>query len=149
MSIIKSRCSLYDWLSINNIYLIEANKANSKQQIEVQASGSMLTPGIAQSYTDQVDGYRGHLSLIAEGRADGHNTAAAIFEVKASELTDKLLDECFGPFTLLVVCEDQAELLKTIEKLRGQLSASIHGSEAELASNSTIIDALELWMTAL
>ena len=115
-----------------------------KNQIEAQASGSMLTPGIAQSYTDQVDRYREHLSLVAEGKADGHHTAAAIFEVKAAALTDELLDECFGPFSLLIVCEDQAELLKTIEKLHGQLSASIHGSEAELASNSAIIDALEM-----
>ncbi len=115
-----------------------------RQKIEAQSSGSMLTPGIAQTYIDQVEGYRKTLTLISEGRADGHHTAAAIFEVEASALTNELLDECFGPFALLVVCEDQAELLETIEKLHGQLSASIHGSEDELVANTTIIDALEL-----
>jgi NADP-dependent aldehyde dehydrogenase len=49
----------------------------------------------------------------------------------------------FGPATLLIKYSNRADLLKVAESLEGQLTATIHASEAELKSCADLIATLE------
>ena len=51
--------------------------------------------------------------------------------------------EVFGPFSLLVECENEAQLEQILHQLEGQLTGTIIGTESELSSNYGIISALQ------
>jgi alpha-ketoglutaric semialdehyde dehydrogenase len=54
-----------------------------------------------------------------------------------------LHQEVFGPFSLLVECEDEAQLEQILQHLEGQLTGTIIGTEKELSSNFGIVSALQ------
>lgn len=53
-----------------------------------------------------------------------------------------LQQEVFGPHALVIVCKDQAELMKCLDALDGQLTASLFASEEELNQHSELIHIL-------
>lgn len=54
-----------------------------------------------------------------------------------------LHQEVFGPFSLIVACENHGQLTKVISQLEGQLTGTIIGSEEEVTKNSAIVSALQ------
>ena len=54
-----------------------------------------------------------------------------------------LHNEVFGPFSLIVECEDEAQLEQVIDHLEGQLTGTIIANNDELSSNSNIVSALQ------
>ena len=54
----------------------------------------------------------------------------------------KLREEIFGPYSLIVKCEDEEELLDVVKSLEGQLTATIIAEEEELKSYSPVIHIL-------
>ncbi len=55
----------------------------------------------------------------------------------------KLHQEVFGPFSLVVQCKDESELLEIIEQLEGQLTGTIIAQEEDYSSLSPIIERLQ------
>jgi len=55
----------------------------------------------------------------------------------------ELAAEIFGPTTLVIRYKDKEELLALARGLEGQLTATLHASESDLASNTDLIDLLE------
>jgi NADP-dependent aldehyde dehydrogenase len=53
-----------------------------------------------------------------------------------------LHEEVFGPFSLVVKCKDKAELKLVVEKLKGQLTATVIAEENEIVEYSEIIESL-------
>jgi alpha-ketoglutaric semialdehyde dehydrogenase len=53
-----------------------------------------------------------------------------------------LQEEVFGPFTLVVTYQDEAELLASVEALQGQLTCTLWGTSQELAQAEAVTDAL-------
>ncbi len=51
--------------------------------------------------------------------------------------------EVFGPFSLLVQCDDYAQMEHLIDALEGQLTGTIIGTEKELVAQSQILEALQ------
>src|SRR5690606_5489237 len=54
-----------------------------------------------------------------------------------------LANEVFGPFTLVVLCENPAEMLACANALDGQLTSTLHATEADLAAAGELIEAAE------
>jgi NADP-dependent aldehyde dehydrogenase len=84
----------------------------------------MLTPGITETYQSGsarlVDaGAR----LVAEGAS---GTKARLFEIGLDALEPALLQEVFGPSTLVVRYDDVDTLVAAIRSLEGQLTATLH-----------------------
>lgn len=73
---------------------------------------------------------------------DAHTVAAGVLTVPASSLAeegsghDLLLEECFGPVTVVVRYEDPAEADAVLGRLPGNLTATLHVSAAEATSGS-------------
>jgi NADP-dependent aldehyde dehydrogenase len=86
-------------------------------------------------------GVKGTAAAIAEAP----QTNAVLFESDlASFRANPLLqEEIFGPSTLLVNWNDRSELLAAAESLEGHLTATILGTEADLAENQDLIAILE------
>lgn len=51
--------------------------------------------------------------------------------------------EVFGPFSILVQCEDYIQMEQLIETLEGQLTGTIIGADAELSSQIQLLEALQ------
>jgi alpha-ketoglutaric semialdehyde dehydrogenase len=68
-----------------------------------------------------------------------------VLKVNGEEfLKNKVLShEVFGPFSILVECNDEAELLQIINTLDGQLTGTIIGEEKELHHHQDVVFALQ------
>jgi NADP-dependent aldehyde dehydrogenase len=119
--------------------------------VEQSSSSSMLTAGICSSYRSGVGRRQGHgaAKLLAEGGAGeaggSAQVSAALFEVSGGALLrdPELAKEVFGPSTLVVRYADRKELLALARALEGQLTATLHASDADLAEYGDLIAVLE------
>jgi NADP-dependent aldehyde dehydrogenase len=111
----------------------------------------MLTPGIAAKYTEAVkeraktgnaEQIAGAGTVVDEGIAAG---AASLFRVTLKEFLghSSLEEEIFGPTTLLIQYGEKDELVSAAEKLHGHLTATIHGTEEDIANAGELIRVLE------
>lgn len=104
--------------------------------------GTMLTPAIASSYNDATK----HITAIANVRTTigSGEPAPALFETDAKTLLahPELRHEVFGPSTILVRCESQAEMEQVARALDGSLTATLQGTEADLREQAVLLKIL-------
>ncbi|GGV81325.1 aldehyde dehydrogenase (NADP(+)) [Streptomyces thermoviolaceus] len=76
---------------------------------------------------------------VAPGAADEHTVTAGFLTVPAARLAhaggdhDLLLEECFGPVTVVARYTDENEALAVLSRLPGNLTATVHLSSGEAA----------------
>lgn len=92
---------------------------------------------ITQSNTHLVAEYKGDVPENYAKAKIVTTTGAAFLE------NPKLHQEVFGPFSLVVQCESEEEMLQIIQNLEGQLTGTLIAEEVEYESLSEIIDALQ------
>jgi NADP-dependent aldehyde dehydrogenase len=110
------------------------------------ASFTMLTAGIANAYHHGLAEREALASrTTAATPATSPQTHAVLFQADLKSFTQNplLQEELFGPTTLLVSWNDPSELLAAAEALEGHLTATILGTEADLAANPELIAILE------
>lgn len=115
------------------------------------ASGQpMLTPGIAEAYasgTASLSGTEG-IRLVGQGTAAGeHAPAPAIWEAPAELLAlddSTVTDEVFGASGVVVRFDGVADLLPRLEGLEGQLTATVHATDADTQDAAALLPVLEL-----
>ena len=128
----------------------EAFLADLTQRLSGTAAGTLLTLGIHAAYGGGV----GDL-LAAQGvdarvlppqneeqpESGGATAHPALFVTTAQHLLDNhaLMNEVFGPAALVVRYRDDAELQRVARILEGQLTCSLHGTDAEFASQTDLI----------
>lgn len=110
--------------------------------------GLMLNESICTSFreaTDAIADIEGVETIGRSGTAAGTGEGApAVFSVSLRRFLeeDRLRGEMFGP-AALIVRGSIAEIAAAIPELEGQLTGSIHGTEAELADHAALLSALE------
>jgi NADP-dependent aldehyde dehydrogenase len=112
---------------------------------------SMLTPSIWDEYCDGVSRFGrtpGVSSLLPkreDPKAEGLKVVPELFVVDIDTFLRQpaLLDEVFGPSTLVVKTHGRELMLNAARAIDGQLTATIHASEGELGSFADLIDVLE------
>ena len=116
----------------------------------VEDSGSfvLLTKSVHSAYASGLK----NRSRISQGVVNheavpepGLHASAAVFEsAGASFLANPdLAEELFGPTTLLVRCNTRTQLLQIARNLEGQLTATIHATDQDLAAYTDLIAILE------
>ena len=119
-----------------------------KALVEAGTPGMMLNATICQSYADStaaVAATEGVETLArATVEAGAGQGAPAVFTVSILDFlkNESLQHEMFGPATL-IVRGTVKEIEEAISKLEGQLTASLHATDAELAENASLIHALQ------
>ncbi len=112
------------------------------------ACGTMLTKGICASYHQGRQRLAEHSAVkqIASATPAGGNTATpAVFETTAEAvLADhSLMEEVFGPCTLLIGCDGIAGMSALMNALEGQLTASFHGTPDDFSAAGELLAAAE------
>ncbi|MFD2933724.1 aldehyde dehydrogenase (NADP(+)) [Spirosoma flavum] len=115
------------------------------EKIRSSAPATMLNAGICRNYQKGVQQNRiiPGVHVLAEADVDAEDsqtqgrpivlsTSAAIF-LSSSALSE----EVFGPTSLIVVCETEAELVECLTTLEGQLTATIYATPTELTQSET------------
>ncbi|WP_325892658.1 aldehyde dehydrogenase (NADP(+)) [Grimontia sp. NTOU-MAR1] len=121
-----------------------------KQQLKDNSAGTMLTGNIQQNYAAAKNNLVNHhdVSLVAEGLSGGVNHCTpALVEVasKAFLDDDSLHAEVFGAFSMLVTCQNTADIIDVIQRLEGQLTGTVHAnSEDDPECIHGIVSAMEL-----
>lgn len=111
------------------------------------ASGVMLTPAIGAAYRDGQTSLAKHgAQLLARGSEGDFAVCgeAALWQVAASDALaePRLLEEVFGPSTLLVRYADLGELERFVRTLEGQLTATVHALPEELREHAHLVSLL-------
>jgi NADP-dependent aldehyde dehydrogenase len=117
--------------------------------LQAKPAGTMLTPGIHEAYVSGVDklGAVPGVQRLAHGLgADTPCRAQATLystDAKTFLATPALEAEIFGPCSLLIRCQDEAEMLAVAEHVEGQLTATVHATSADLGIASRLLPTLE------
>lgn len=117
---------------------------------------TMLTPGIHAAYDRGITQLADKAREVARGRNGGalnspnapnnpNQCRSALFVAAASDFrsSEILQAEVFGSTSLIVECEDLDELREAAEQLEGQLTATLHLDDADLAVAQTLLPTLE------
>ena len=113
------------------------------------AAGIMLNNTIHAAYEAGVAAVEAvpQVATLARGMpASGCSSAqAGLFDVSAREFLEikALQREVFGPASLVVRCRDETELTRVLRSLEGQLTATIHATEADDALVARLLPILE------
>ena len=110
--------------------------------------GVMLTSGIRRAYAAAVANRsaRKDVRVLAAGPVSDRScgAGAVLLQVSASDfIADATLnEEVFGPCSLVVVCDDLAQLRRALDSMEGSLTATLHASEAEVAQHPDLLTRL-------
>jgi len=105
--------------------------------------GTMLTPGIAAAYCDAL-AHIAKIDGIQVTSGEGKGAVATLFETSAPTFlrNPELRHEVFGPSTILIRCDSHAEVEKVARSLEGSLTATLHGTEADLRAHPALLKIL-------
>jgi len=129
-----------------------ANKFLAKLETLMTATpaGTMLTPGLCAAYQrgvkifTAVAGVRSSAASASEVNAGPAQAHATLFVTSAETFlgNHRLMDEVFGPSTLVVECGSREQLLAAAQQLEGQLTATIHTTATEPAAGKALTEIL-------
>jgi NADP-dependent aldehyde dehydrogenase len=117
-------------------------------QVNNASGAKMFSEGVMRNYIINSEKIFSHseVNLIGKGKSGpvSDNVPPAIGLVSASDFINRpsLHEEVFGPFSLVVACDSDIQLLEVLETLKGQLTATIHALENELEKHKEMIDTL-------
>jgi NADP-dependent aldehyde dehydrogenase len=129
----------------------EENKfrINLSKQVNEIAAGVMLTSGIQNNYKkgiEKLSGVEG-VAVLAKGKTEGEGSRGTphVLHATAALFLQKheLEEEVFGPSTLAITANSKEELFQAARKLGGHITATIHGTEEDLAEYAELINILE------
>jgi NADP-dependent aldehyde dehydrogenase len=118
------------------------------KRIQSCEAKSMLHQGILDNYHKNRDSilHHQHVTLTASSthEASADSGIPTLAKVKAADflLHPEMQLEVFGPFSLIVECDNMDEMQCIAEKLQGQLTASVFGTEKELRMNERLLEKL-------
>ena len=111
---------------------------------------TMLNAGIFDSYTTKkADALKEKGVKLIAGTQKGENIKLKAFPAVATvEYSDfvknpNLHEEIFGPFSLLVMCQNEQELQSFAKNLRGQLTITVFADEKDLSAGKELLNILE------
>ncbi|WP_330208729.1 aldehyde dehydrogenase (NADP(+)) [Pseudomonas sp. Z13] len=116
--------------------------------MNTQPSQTMLNAGALDSYRRGLDELHEHVGLmhLAGQPQQGPQAWPQVFKADVSLLIkgDELLqEEVFGPTTIVIEVEDQAQLAAALHGLRGQLTATLIGEADELLEYRWLAESLQ------
>ncbi|WP_291843119.1 aldehyde dehydrogenase (NADP(+)) [Maricaulis sp.] len=108
---------------------------------------TMLTDGIAQAYQKGRDVIRSTAGVreILTTTCDLRNATPYLFVTTGQDWLDNevLGEEVFGPLGLVVTVKDEAEMLAIARSLQGQLTATLHMDDGDMALGQKLMPVLE------
>ena len=118
-----------------------------EKQAATAQGGIMLTSGIRDAYVRGVEHSKNFTQIIGVGKAPEGFTAVepTILRTNIEGLNENphIAEEIFGPTSLVVEANSREEILSAAQNLSGHLTATVHGTEEDLAEYADLIEILE------
>lgn len=119
-------------------------------QMVATTPATMLNKNINKAYTEGIAALQSapEVSVLAQSGTDSiperYEARPVAHKVSGADFLAKkeLSHEIFGPATLLVLCKHQEELLQVLESMEGQLTATVHATDADREALAPIINAI-------
>ncbi|TLX65035.1 aldehyde dehydrogenase (NADP(+)) [Stutzerimonas nosocomialis] len=113
-----------------------------------QPPQTMLNAGTLESYRKGLAHLRDQpgITLLAGREQQGNQAQPQLFKADARLLIEGeevLQEEVFGPTSVVVEVADRAELIRALQGLRGQLTATLIAEAADLADSADLVALLE------
>lgn len=127
----------------------EAFMNHLREAFEQLAVQNMLNQGIYQNYErlKKASLQTAGVSTVADqsGESEAWEARPAVASANAAEFlkNPNMQQEVFGPFSLVVHCEDEEHFYAVADHLHGQLTASIMGNQEELAGYADLFEILQ------
>jgi len=113
-------------------------------------AGTMLSAGIFYNYNSQCAerDANNSLQVIAKGKAAGstaNQAQVALYHVDANEYLAQLTleEEIFGPSSLIISCDNQAQLVEVANSMKGHLTAAIFATEQDQQLAAQLLPSLQ------
>ena len=112
------------------------------------AGAPMLNERIHQGYTQGLQALRqvpGLTALVTGEESDGQ-ASASLLKIRVPQLledADRILEECFGPVSIIVEYADTEELYAAAAAFSGNLTATIQGTERDHADAARLLPLLQ------
>jgi len=116
------------------------------EEIKKVVPGTMLHQGIADNYHKRLAQTLAQHGIKVEGestqKAESNQGQSLVASVQAQDFLKNhlLVEEVFGPFSLIVKCKDFAALHAVVSHIQGQLTTSIIGNETEIGAHKNLIN---------
>ena len=110
--------------------------------------GPMLTPAICRAYDAGVirlGGIEGVTTTRSSDAGDEPLGVPSLFVTRGEVFlrNHAIGEEVFGPSTVVIRCDSRDELYRVAAQLDGQLTATVHGTPADLEEHASLISILE------
>jgi alpha-ketoglutaric semialdehyde dehydrogenase len=113
-------------------------------------SATMLTPGICANFNKLSNDMLSDEAVTVIGKSDKLDTESinqalsVVVEIKAADFLadEKYKEEIFGPYSMLIVADNMAQLEQVLNIIPGQLTASVMAEKEELAEYKHLTDKL-------
>lgn len=118
------------------------------EEIRQTVPGTMLHTGIFNSYVEKralaLSQEEVEMVSVSEKDAGADQGIPTIATTKAQAYLNNpiLHQEVFGPYSMVVKCKDINEMTEVAMHTEGQLTATIMGTEEDIANNPTLIEAI-------
>jgi NADP-dependent aldehyde dehydrogenase len=135
-------------LGIKGEDLTNFTKILSEEIVKIEPT-CMLHPNIIGAYENnkakmqQLEGLTTTASINNEVATNYGRQAITTVEGNTFLKNTTLHQEVFGPFSMVVQCENRYQLEEIISKLEGQLTGTIIGDESEIAGYLNVVNALQ------
>jgi 2,5-dioxopentanoate dehydrogenase len=111
------------------------------------APADMLHQGISKAYHEKLENVLKENSIetvLNSNVSRGLQAGPAIAMIEAKTFLENGLfhEEVFGPYSLIVACEDDVAMLAVARSLEGQLTATIMGTGTEMPEYDELVDTL-------
>ncbi len=109
---------------------------------------TLLTPGIATNYKRSLQSRREETGLAMQEAKEAKGMCAVSAALLETEIDDFLANpewsqEVFGPTSLVIRYQQREAMMRAAEELEGHLTASVWGTDADLAEYADLIAILE------
>jgi NADP-dependent aldehyde dehydrogenase len=135
-------------LGIKGVQLDAFSKTLSQEILKLEPT-CMLHPNIYAKYNEGKNdlSVQNGVSVIADYAKETSANVARPTILKVSGASflanTKLHKEVFGPFSVVVACENASQLEEILNNLEGQLTGTILGNEKDLEMFGNVVDALQ------
>ena len=112
-------------------------------------AAKMLHPGIAKSFAankEKALSAAGVETIVEVDNTDAENSAAPVITSTSGKnfiANPRLHEEVFGPYSIIVQCDDINEMTAVAQHLEGQLTSTLMATEDDIISNNRLTEAVK------
>jgi NADP-dependent aldehyde dehydrogenase len=118
-------------------------------EIKAANPGTMLHPGIAKNYTENrakaLSQQKVQTVAVSDAQPGANQGVPTIASATGEAFLNNpvLHQEVFGPYSIVIRCKDENELLEVVRHLEGQLTATLMATDNDILNHDELVEAVK------